>query len=163
MTEQPSAEETARWRRRFAAGANNRSWTLAEQVSRTPAEDAEMLHAAHASRYLWGPIGTEKNLASADLLLGQVHALLGLGQTAMPYAQSAFEYFTSRQSEAGELAFAHAVRANAAHASGEHDLHRDSYAKALEFADALTLPEDRKIFDATFDLIPKPVPAPRSA
>jgi len=156
MTEQPSAEEAARWRRRFAAGANNRGWTLAEQVSRTPAEDAEMLHAAHASRHLWGPIGTEKNLASADLLLGQVHALLGLGQPAMQYAQSAFDYFTSRASEPGELAFAHAVRANAAHASGEYVLHRESYAKALEFAEALTHSEDRKIFDATFDLIPKP-------
>lgn len=162
MTEQPSAEEVARWRRRFATGANNRGWTLAEKVSRTPAEDAEMLHAAHASRYLWGAIGTEKNLASADLLLGQVHALLGLGHTAMQYAQSAFEYFTSHPSETGELAFAHAVRANAAHASGQHDLHRGSYAKALELADALTDAEDRKIFDATFDLIPKPVPGPRS-
>jgi hypothetical protein len=162
VTEQPSAEEAAQWRRRFAAGANNRSWTLAEQVSRTPAEDAEMLHAAHASRYLWGPIGTEKNLATADLLLGQVHALLGLGQTAMPYAQSAFEYFTSHPSETGELAFAHAVRAHAAHAAGRHDLHRESHAKALELADALANPVDRKIFDATFDLIPKPAPGPRS-
>lgn len=156
MPGQPTEEEVNLWRRRLGAGANNRAWTLAEKLSRTPAEDAEMLHAAHAARYLWDRIGTEKNLALANLLLGQVHALLGRGQTATEYAEQAFDYFTSRPNETWGLALAHAVRANAAHASGKRDLHRESHTKALEIADALTGPEDRNIFDATFNVIPKP-------
>jgi hypothetical protein len=153
----PSSEEEANlWRRRLAASANNRAWTLAEKTSRTPAEDAEMLHAAHAARYLWDRIGTEKNLAMADQLLGHVHALLGFARTATEYAEKAFDYFMSHPSEPGERAFAYAVRAHASHVSGRHDLHCEYYAEAIEIAGTLADP-DRKIFDATIDVIPKPL------
>ena len=87
-----------------------------------------MLHAAHASCYLWSRIGTERNMALADLLLGQVDALLGRAQaaTGTPRRHS---HFASRPSEAWELAFAYAVQASAAAVAGNSDLHRDSYAK----------------------------------
>lgn len=156
MADLPTEEETARWQRRLASQANNRGWALAEWGSRTQDEDAEMLHAAHASRHLWSLIGTGKNHALADLLLGHVHALLGHGSSAMQYANAAFSYFSSRQSEAWETAFAHAVLANAAHAAGLAELHEANYAKALEAANTLADPEDRKVFDATFVVIPKP-------
>lgn len=156
MTQSPSEEEFNLWRRRLGAEANNRGWALAEKLSRTADEDAEMLHAAHASCYLWSRTGTERNLALGDLLLGQVHALLGRAQTATEYAEKAFAFFTSRLSEPWELAFAHAVRASAAAASGNAGLHRASYARALEIANTLTDTEDRKIFDAIFNVIPKP-------
>jgi hypothetical protein len=41
------------------------------------AEDQEMLHAAHAAAHLWQAVGTEHHCALAQLLLAQVHALLG--------------------------------------------------------------------------------------
>jgi hypothetical protein len=163
MAEAPSEEEVNLWRRRLGSEANNRGWTLAEKLSRTSEEDAEMLHAAHASRHLWAKVGTERNFASADLLLGHVHALLGHGPTAMEYAAKALSYFTSRPSEAGQQAFAYAVQANAASACGDSTLHRDSYAKAQELADTLADPKDRRVFDATFNVIPKPGPASSAA
>ena len=131
MAESPTEEETRQWQRRLASQANNRGWMLAEQRSRTQAENAAMLHAAHAARHLWGPIGTGKNLALADLLLGHVHALLGHGPSAMQYA-------------------------NAAHAAGLSELHEAHHAKAFEVANTLSDPEDRKVFDATFAVIPTP-------
>lgn len=158
MTQSRSEGEFDVWRRKLASEANNRGWALAEKASRTSNEDAEMLHAAHASRYLWSRIGTERNLALADLLLGQVHALLGRAPTATEYAEKAFAYFTSRPSEPWELAFAYAVQASAAAASGNARRHRESYAKALEIAGTLTDPEDRRVFDASFNVIPKPTP-----
>ena len=161
MTPSPSEDEFDLWRRRLGSEANNRAWALAEKPSRTPDEDAEMLHAAHASRFLWSRIGTEKNLALADLLLGQVHALLGSGQAATQYAEKAFAYFTARPSERWELAFAYAVRASAAAACGDTLLHRHSYAEAQGIASTLTDPEDRKIFDASFSVIPKPTAGAR--
>jgi len=156
MTEPSSAEQVNIWRRRLAAGANNQAWTLAEKPSRTPAEDAGMLHAAHAARHLWDEIGTERNLALADLLLGQVHALLGLAPTAAAYAEQALGYFTAHGGETSVLALAHAVRANAAHAQGVRDLHHQHYARALELAGTIADPETRKIFEASFQLVPKP-------
>ena len=157
--EQPPEADISLWQRRLAAEANNRAWTLAETAARTEAEDAEMLHAAHASRYLWGKIGTGRNLALAHTLLGQVHALLGHAQLATEYAGKAFAYFTTRQSEPGQLAFAYAVQSHAAAVSGHHAGHRANYARALEIADTMTDSESRRIFDATIAVIPKPAPA----
>ena len=151
-----SNEEINVWRRRLASEANNRAWDLSEKPSRTSEENAEMLHAAHASRYLWTTIGTERNIALADQLLGHVHALLGLGPTATQYAAKALAHFTSQPGGPMQLAFAYAIQANAAFASGDAALHRSSYARALEIADTLTDPGDRKVFDATLRVIPEP-------
>ena len=156
MADKPTEEETQLWCRRLGSQANNRAWVLAEQAVRTGEEDAEMLHAAHASRHLWSKAGNERNLALADLLLGHVHALLGSGQPAMRYAGDAYGYFTSHQSEAWELAFAHAALANAAHAAGRSELHREHYAKATEVANTMTSEEDRRLFDASFIRVPRP-------
>ncbi len=69
MADPPSEEETRLWRRRLGSAANSRGWALSEQSSRTPQEDAEMLHAAHAARHLWSTIGTAGNFALGDLTL----------------------------------------------------------------------------------------------
>jgi hypothetical protein len=159
MESKPTEEETQLWCRRLGSQANNRAWALAEQAARTAQEDAEMLHAAHASRHLWSKVGTERNLALADVLLGHVHALLGSGSSAMRYAGDALDYFSSHQSEAWELAFAHAALANAAHAAGHNELHREHYARAVEVANTMASEEDRKVFDASFIRIPKPAQA----
>ena len=154
-TDSPADDPTRTWTRRFAADANNRAWALAEQASRTPAEDEEMLHAAHAARHLWTSIGTARNHALGDLLLGQVHALLGLGPSALRYARRAHGPLTAADAEPWQAAFAHAVLAHAAHATGDAALHRESHARAATAAAALQ-DEDRNVFDATFRTIPAP-------
>jgi len=156
MTQETSPDEALLWRRRLAAAANNRAWDLAEAQERSAAEDAEMLDAAHAARFLWRGIGDDKNLAHADVLLAQAYALLGHGAPAMRHARAAFDYFSSHPSLPWETAFAHAVLANAAHAGGEVELHRLHYAKAAEAAEAIVNANNRKLFDATFAVIPKP-------
>ena len=49
MAEKPAAEDVALWQRRLASQANNRAWSLAEMLHRSPEEDEEMLQAAHAA------------------------------------------------------------------------------------------------------------------
>ena len=156
MTDRPSEDEIQVWQRRLGSSANNRGWTLSEQATRSPAEDAEMLHAAHASRYLWSKVGNEKNFALGDLLLGHVHALLGQGQSAMRYANAAFDFFSSRVSEPWEMALVHAVLCNAAYAAGCVDLHRTHFATAVDITNTMAIPEERKIIEATLNVIPKP-------
>lgn len=51
----PPALEPAT-RRALAVGLYNRCWELLEIPDRTPEQDAELIHAAHASRYHWGEI-----------------------------------------------------------------------------------------------------------
>jgi hypothetical protein len=150
-------EDEPKWRRRLGAGANNRAWTLSEMPSRTPAEDEEMLHAAHAAAHLWSTVGNERNAASAHLLLGQVHALLGNAILAERFASSARGFFLSGGNSAPwELAIAHAVAANAAHCSGNSVAHQREYAAAQRAVEAITNAKEREIVLATLRVVPKP-------
>ena len=143
-------------RDRFAVEANNRAWRLSESAARTAADDAEMLNAAHAAALHWSKVGTDLHAARADMLLGHVHALLGHGDIAMRYASASFAYFTSHQCADWELAFTHAVLANAASAADDAGLHLQHFAIAKEMGAALVNSEERKIFDATLRRIPQP-------
>jgi hypothetical protein len=156
MHDAVSPEELARWTRWFAIECNNRAWRLAEAASRTPAEDDEMLHSAHAAALHWGKAGTELHKARATMLLGHVHALLGDGANAMTYARRSFEYVTSHDSPAWEVAFAHAVLANAAGAARDEALCAEHYAIAHRLGAALPDAEERSIFESTFKGIPVP-------
>ena len=156
MSESAVQEGEAAWRRRLGSAANNRGWSLSEKSTRTPEEDQEMLHAAHASAHLWSTVGNEHNLALGRLLLGQAHALLGNSRYAMSYAEAAHTYFTSRACEPWELAISHAVLANAAHCIGNRGLHEASYQTAAALISKLESQEDRKILAATLNVVPTP-------
>ena len=115
-----------------------------------------MLHAAHAAAYHWSKVGTELHQARAAMLLGHVHALLGRGASAMAYARQSFTFVTSRDSPPWEVAFAHAILANAAAAARDRELHAKHYAMAKDLGAALADAEEREIFDATFRAVPAP-------
>jgi hypothetical protein len=156
MSESPSSEEESTWRRRFASRANNRAWSLSEQKSRTPQEDQEMLDAAHASMHLWSSIGTARNVASAQLLLGQVHSLLENAKYALRFAQAAHAYFTSNPSEPGQVAFSHAVMAAAALSAGDTPLYETHYRAAAALLDKMPDKEEKANLEATLSVIPQP-------
>ena len=157
MADAPAAQELKKWHRWFAVECNNRAWRLAELPSRTPAEREEMLHCAHASALHWAKVGTDANQARANMLLGQVHALVGEGKRALHYAREAFAFVSAQEDTPGwELAFAHAVLANAAAANDERSLHNTHYARAKALGSALNDDEERALFEATFRTVPAP-------
>lgn len=152
----PTPEETATWQKRLAAQANNRAWTLAESLTRTPEEDEEMLQAAHAAMYFWKIVGDAGNRAHAAQLVAHVYALLGLPSPARHYLKQSLPYFLDRECAPWEKAFAHAVAANVAAAAGEHESHARHYREAEQWVAALTGAEDREILGATMRVIPVP-------
>jgi hypothetical protein len=152
----PSTEEATAWHRRFAAAANNRAWDLSEQQTRDAAEDQEMLDAAHASAWHWQKIGTEINRMRAIMLLAEVHALLGLGQSALAYAEEMRTYFLGVQSPDSEVAFVHAIHAHAASAAGDAEKHRTSYALAVAAFEAVSDEKERGLVAGMFSHVPKP-------
>jgi hypothetical protein len=147
--------DTAAWHKRFGATCNNRAWDLATQ-SRTKAEDAEMLDAAHAAAWHWGRVGTELNGMRAQMLLAEVHALLGMGASAMQLAEGMRDYFLSRETPDWELAFTHAIYAHAAYAAQKPEVHRRAYAEAVAALASIADPEDRQIVEKTFGQVPPP-------
>jgi urease accessory protein UreF len=155
MHDAKSPEEIAEWHRWFGIECNNLAWKLASSTIRTAVETDEMLHAAHAAALHWNAIGTELNRTRAAMLLGHVHALVGDGVRATRYAQAAYDYVTSHKSDDWEIAFAHAILANAAAASGDAALHAKHYAVAERIGGTLS-PEERPIFDEMFCTVPAP-------
>lgn len=155
MQQAPDASDPQGWHKQFAAAANNRAWDLAV-IRRTPAQDQEMINAAHASAWHWSSVGTVQHRMRATMLLAEVYALLGHGRSAMRHAQEMRSYFLNEKDTPDwELAFTHVIYAHAAHAAGEHDVHRQAYADAAAAIKAIADDEDRSIVAKTFNQVPK--------
>jgi hypothetical protein len=154
--QQPSPEELATWQRRIAARANNKAWELSEKLNRTPAEDQEMLHAAHAAMHLWSIVGNESNKAHAEQLLAHVYALLGDATLAAKYLQVPSAFFASGQCEAWEFAMCRTIAANVAACAGDANRHQSQYEEAASLIEALESSEDREILLTTLRIVPVP-------
>ena len=155
MSQPTEDTQSQEWHRRFAMSCNNRAWELAVK-SRTVAQDREMLSVAHASAWHWSHAGTELNRMRATMLLAEVHALLGLGSSALAYAEEARDYFLAKDTPDWEVAFTHAIYAHAAHSAGKPAEHRSAYLKAVSALEAIADEADRTIVAATFSQVPAP-------
>ena len=156
MPNLPEDGDPGSWHRYFAIEANNRAWELAGKPSRSPEETAEMLDAAHAASLHWNAVGTELNRMRARTLLAQAHVLAGLGESALPIAESVRSYFQSRETDDWEIALVHSIHAHAAACVGHASAHRDSYRAAQRAVEAIADPEDQRIVRQIFDQVPQP-------
>lgn len=77
--------------RKIAVVLFNRVWDLMLRPDRTQEEDDEMVHAAHASRYHWGPIGKPENKARGEWQVSRVYTVLGRGGAALYHANRCLE------------------------------------------------------------------------
>jgi hypothetical protein len=148
--------DQAEFHRQTAMQCNNRAWELSIR-SRTPAEDREMLDAAHTAAWHWRQIGTEINIQRANMLLAEAHALVGHGTTALTLAEMMRDFFLGREDTPDwERAFAHVIYAHAAFVAGERETHRQAYRDAETALAAIADEEDRKIVLETFQHVPQP-------
>ena len=97
----------------------NKTWTLMRNSDRTPADDDEMLHCAHASAYHWLQVGTNANRARSEWLCSRVYTVLALPEPALRHARRCLELVESapEEMEDWDLAAAHEALARA-HATG---------------------------------------------
>ena len=155
MPNSSDATDAQAWHKRFAMSCNNRAWDLSTEV-RTPAQDREMLNAAHASAWHWEHVGSELNRMRATMLLAEIHALLGMGPSALAFAETMRAYFTTRETLDWELAFTHTIYAHAAHAAGRLSEYREAYQQATEAIGSVAKEDDRNVVAKTFSLVPTP-------
>lgn len=77
-------------RRALAAGLFNRCWQLLGLAERTPEQDAELIHTAHASRFHWGEIAdTPARLWRGEWMCSRVYSVLGRAEPAGWHARRA--------------------------------------------------------------------------
>lgn len=124
-----------------------------------PAEDEEMLQAAHAAMYFWKIVGDASNRAHAAQLVAHAYALLGLADPAKHYLKQSQPFSLEQPSKPWEKAFAHAIAANVAAAAAELESHVKHYGEAQRLVATLTDDEEREILQATMGVIPRPTSA----
>ncbi|HEY9476696.1 MAG TPA: hypothetical protein VIS06_22960 [Mycobacteriales bacterium] len=131
--------------RRLAAGLFNRVWELLDRTERTPAEDDEMVNAAHASRYFWGRVGTPVNVARGEWQCARVYAALGRAEPALHHARRCLDVCDRHDLGDFDLACAHEALARASRVAGREADTRRHVALGLEAAGRITDPDDARI------------------
>jgi hypothetical protein len=156
MLTPPDNADLSAWHLYFAKMANNRAWQLSVEP-RDAAGDREMLDAAHASAWHWQVVGGDLHRMRSAMLLAEVHAAVGHGETAMRYARPMHDYFLGKSDTPDwEIAFAHLVHAHAAYAAGDLATYRKAYEDATRAVAAIADGEDRDIVLQSFRQVPAP-------
>jgi DNA-binding transcriptional MerR regulator len=144
MTTAPASLDAAS-HRQLAVDLFNHVWTLLEMPDRTPMQDDEMLHAAHASRHHWGVVGTAENVGRGEWQCSRVYAVLGRAEPALWHARRYLALCEEHGIADWDLAFAHEAIARALAVAGDHEGGRAEVARARELAADIAEDEDREL------------------
>ncbi len=85
----------------------NYTWSLLDKEKRTIAEDDEMIHAAHASRFHWGKVGTPIHFERGEWQISRVYSVLNHPQPALYHAQRCLDICKENEIGDFDLAFAY--------------------------------------------------------
>jgi hypothetical protein len=124
--------------RKLAVALFNRVWELMETDPRTPEENDELIHAAHASRYHWGNVGEPANSARGEWQCSRMYTVLGRADAALWHAQRCLEICTQHGIGDWGLAYAYEALARAHALAGE----ADEWAPFLDLARAVEIAAD---------------------
>jgi hypothetical protein len=131
--------------RKTAEQCFNKTWDLLEKKNRTPQEDEQMLHLAHASRYHWGLVGTSRNLAVGEWQVSRVYADLKQGEPALLFAKSSLD-LCIKNNLSDLLPSAYEGMARAYAIADQPQLAKDFVAKARKELESTKDEEDRKLY-----------------
>jgi hypothetical protein len=136
--------------RQLAVDLFNRAWTLMELDGRTPEQEDELIHAAHASRHHWAAAGTPANLARGEWQLSRVYTVLGRAEPALHHARRCLAYCEANPGdlEDWDLPYAHEALARAHALAGEADVAGRHAAAARELTARVAGAEDREHLEA---------------
>ena len=136
--------------RQLAVDLFNRAWTLIDSDERTPEQDDELIHAAHASRHHWAAVGTPANLARGEWQLSRVYVTLGRAEPALHHARRCLAYCESNPDalQDWDLPYAHEALARSHALAGEADEAGRHAAAARELTARVADAEDRDHLEA---------------
>jgi DNA-binding transcriptional MerR regulator len=149
-----SSELDGQTQKALAGSLFNRVWELLEKGDRNSVDDDEMVNAAHASRYLWTAIGTEKNYAIGDWQISRVYSVLGRGEPAVFHARRCLDHSTGVEGEPWVLASAYEGLARAYAVAGDRAAAAEWKAKAEQQLLEVDDPDDREIVERDIATLP---------
>lgn len=141
-TDTPTIDDAAR--RQLAVDLFNHVWTLMTTPDRTPQQDVEMIHAAHASRHHWGEVGTPVNFARGEWQVSRVYSVLDRGEPALVHARLCLDSCVEYGIGDFDIAYAHEAMARAYRALGDQAESTAHAEEARRAAADIADPEDRE-------------------
>ena len=141
-------------RRKAAADLFNYTWTLLEKPERTGRETDLMVHAAHASRFMWEEIGEPVNHARGEWQIARVYAVVERPEPALHHARRCLQIVEEHDVGDFDLACAYEAMARAHAAAGGDDAARRYGALARETAARIADADDRALVVADLDSLP---------
>jgi len=142
--------------RQLGVDLYNKTWTLMRKSDRTPEDDDEMLHCAHASAYHWLQVGTRAHRARSEWQCSRVYTVLELPEPALRHARRCLELVESapEQMEDWDLAAAHEALARASATAGDLDGARRHVELGRAALAAIADDEDREHIESDLAAIP---------
>ena len=128
-----------------AAEIFNFVWTLLEKPDRTPRETELMIHAAHASRFLWEEEGTAVNHARGEWQVSRAYAVARRPGPALHHAALCLEIAEAEDLGPFDLACAHEAIARAFSLAGDLERARDHEREARGLAAQISDDDDRQV------------------
>jgi len=148
MTETPVAAPTpldSATERQVAVDLFNHVWTLLETPDRTPMQDDEMLHAAHASRHHWGNVGKPVNLARGEWQCSRVYAVLGRPEPALWHGRRCVALCEEHGIADFDIAFGWEAIARAQSVAGDRLAAAEAMDRARALSAGIAEEEDREL------------------
>jgi hypothetical protein len=124
----------------------NLTWELMEKKDRTQEETDGMIHAAHASRYHWGEIGTPVEFERGEWQIARVYSILGRSEPALYHAGRCLQICQGNNIGDFDIAFAYEGMARAHSAAGNKAEAEKYLALGKDAADRIAKKEDRDYF-----------------
>ena len=134
----------------------NAVWEMLETGDRSPAQDDQMVHAAHASRWHWsqaGELGGDQQLAVGEWQCSRVYAVLGRGEPALHHAKASLAICKATALGDWVIAAAYEALARASAVAGDASAAETWLAQGRTAAAAIADPEDREVIDADLDAL----------
>jgi hypothetical protein len=132
--------------KKFAIDLFNLTWNLLDKKDRTREEDERMIHAAHASRFHWGQIGTPLEFERGEWQISRVYSVLRRSEPALYHAKRCVDLCQKNGIEDFDIAFAYEAMARAHAAAGAGAECEKSVQLAEEAAEHIQKKEDKDYF-----------------
>ena len=141
--------------RELGAELFNRVWDLLAVEQRTPEQEAEMVHAVHASAYHWSRVGEGPRLARAEWQCSWVYSELERPEPALYHAHRCEAVCREHADELEDfdLPAMHEAFARAQLVAGNREEAMHRLKLASDLCAAIADPEDREIIQAQIDSI----------
>lgn len=161
VTEPTTESSDRQFHRSLGVELFNRVWGLLEVDSRTPEQDDELVHAAHASRYHWSQSGDEQmamRLAVGEWQCSRVYAALGRAEPALHHARRALEIAESEPVPSWVRASAHEAMARALYVAGRPAEAGTHAATAEQLVQTIDDEDDREVIRNDLATLPRSMP-----